>query len=52
MSLSKPERRIAIVGTGVIGASWTAQDLARGFDVIATAPAPNAETVTARLQRR
>jgi 3-hydroxyacyl-CoA dehydrogenase len=43
MSLSKPVRRIAIVGTGVIGASWTAQYLARGFDVIATDPAPDAE---------
>src|ERR1700755_2310464 len=43
MSLSKPIRRIAIVGTGVIGASWAAQYLARGFDVIATDPAPNAE---------
>jgi 3-hydroxyacyl-CoA dehydrogenase len=44
MSYNKPIRRIAIVGTGVIGASWAAQYLARGFDVIATDPAPNAET--------
>ena len=43
MALKKPVRRIAIVGTGVIGASWAAQYLARGFDVIATDPAPNAE---------
>src|SRR5215470_4633339 len=43
MSYSKPIRRIAIVGTGVIGASWAAQYLARGFDVVATDPAPNAE---------
>jgi 3-hydroxyacyl-CoA dehydrogenase len=43
MSLNKPVHRIAIVGTGVIGASWAAQYLARGFDVIATDPAPNAE---------
>jgi 3-hydroxyacyl-CoA dehydrogenase len=43
MSLSKPVRRIAIVGTGVIGASWATFYLARGFDVIATDPAPNAE---------
>ena len=43
MLYNKPIRRIAIVGTGVIGASWTAQFLARGFDVIATDPAPNAE---------
>ena len=43
MSLNKPIHRIAIVGTGVIGASWAAQYLARGFDVVATDPAPNAE---------
>ena len=43
MSFNKPVRRIAIVGTGVIGASWAAQYLARGFDVVATDPAPNAE---------
>jgi carnitine 3-dehydrogenase len=43
MSFNKPIHRIAIVGTGVIGASWAAQYLARGFDVIATDPAPNAE---------
>ena len=44
MSYNKPIRRIAIVGTGVIGASWAAEYLARGFDVVATDPAPNAET--------
>ena len=43
MSYNKPIHRIAIVGTGVIGASWAAEYLARGFDVIATDPAPNAE---------
>ena len=43
MALNKAVRRIAIVGTGVIGASWAAQYLARGFDVVATDPAPNAE---------
>jgi 3-hydroxyacyl-CoA dehydrogenase len=36
-------RNVAIVGTGLIGASWAAQYLARGFDVIATDPAPTAE---------
>jgi 3-hydroxyacyl-CoA dehydrogenase len=36
-------RRVAIVGTGTIGASWAAQYLARGFDVVATDPAANAE---------
>ena len=43
MSNNNPIRRIAIVGTGVIGASWAAEYLAHGFDVIATDPAPNAE---------
>jgi len=44
MSFDKPIRRVAVVGTGVIGASWAAQYLARGLDVVATDPAPNAET--------
>jgi len=43
MTFNKPIRRIAIVGTGVIGASWAAYYLSRGFDVVATDPAPNAE---------
>ena len=43
MPYDKPIHRVAIVGTGVIGASWAAQYLARGFDVVATDPAPNAE---------
>jgi carnitine 3-dehydrogenase len=43
MSLNQPVRRIAIVGTGVIGASWAAYYLARGFDVVATDPGPGAE---------
>jgi 3-hydroxyacyl-CoA dehydrogenase len=43
MSADKPIRRIAIVGTGVIGASWAALFLAQGLEVIATDPAPNAE---------
>jgi len=43
MSFEKPIRRVAIVGTGVIGASWAAQYLARGLDVVATDPAPKAE---------
>jgi len=43
MSYNKPIHRIAVVGTGVIGASWTAQYLARGFDVVANDPGLNAE---------
>jgi carnitine 3-dehydrogenase len=34
---------VAVVGTGVIGASWAACFLAKGFDVIATDPAKGAE---------
>jgi 3-hydroxyacyl-CoA dehydrogenase len=40
----KEIRNVAIVGTGVIGASWAALYLARGLNVTATDPAPNAET--------
>ena len=43
MTDTKPIRRIAIIGTGVIGASWTALYLARGLQVVATDIAPNAE---------
>jgi 3-hydroxyacyl-CoA dehydrogenase len=43
MSTTKPIRRIAIIGTGVIGASWSALFLAKGLEVVATDVAPNAE---------
>ncbi len=43
MTTPKPVQRIAIVGSGTIGASWAAHYLARGFDVTATDPAPGAE---------
>ena len=36
-------RTVAVVGTGVIGASWAALFLANGLDVVATDPAPGAE---------
>src|SRR6478736_3084075 len=44
MSVNQPIHRIAVVGTGVIGASWAAYYLSRGFDVVATDPGPNAES--------
>jgi 3-hydroxyacyl-CoA dehydrogenase len=44
MAATKPIRRVAIIGTGVIGASWTTLFLAKGLDVVATDIAPNAET--------
>ncbi len=37
-------RRIAVVGTGVIGGGWAVRYLARGYDVVAWDPAPGAET--------
>ena len=43
MSTIEPIRRVAIIGTGVIGASWTALFLAKGLEVVATDVAPNAE---------
>src|SRR5271166_2316590 len=43
MTDTNPVRRIAIIGTGVIGASWTTLFLAKGLQVIATDIAPNAE---------
>lgn len=36
-------QRVAVIGTGVIGASWAAYFLARGLDVVAADPAPGAE---------
>ncbi|TNC11366.1 3-hydroxyacyl-CoA dehydrogenase [Methylobacterium terricola] len=35
--------RVAVIGTGVIGASWVSQFLGAGLDVVATDPAPGAE---------
>jgi len=43
MSETKSIRRVAIVGTGVIGASWSALYLTKGLQVVATDPAPGAE---------
>lgn len=42
-SQDKTVARVAVVGTGVIGVSWTALFLAHGLDVSATDPAPGAE---------
>ena len=45
MSSNQSVGRVAIVGTGVIGASWAAYYLARGIDVVATDPGPQAEAI-------
>ena len=49
MSTLKPIRRVTIVGTGVIGASWAALYLAKGLEVVATDIAPNAEAALKRF---
>jgi carnitine 3-dehydrogenase len=41
--MTPPITRVAIVGAGVIGASWATAFLARGMDVFANDPAPGAE---------
>lgn len=41
--MPQPIRTIAVIGTGVIGASWTALFLAKGLKVVATDIADNAE---------
>ncbi|MFZ6645940.1 3-hydroxyacyl-CoA dehydrogenase NAD-binding domain-containing protein [Undibacterium sp. TJN25] len=41
--MDTPVKRVAVVGTGVIGASWVAYFLAQGLDVSATDPMPGAE---------
>src|SRR5277367_2674676 len=48
---NKPIRRIAIIGTGVIGASWSALFLAKGLEVTATDIAPNAEAELKKFVR-
>ena len=40
--------RVAVVGTGVIGAGWAALFLARGLDVAAWDPAAGAEDALRR----
>jgi len=40
-------RRVAVIGTGTVGASWAAYYLARGFEVLATDPGPGAEAALA-----
>jgi 3-hydroxyacyl-CoA dehydrogenase len=49
MSITKPIRRVTIIGTGVIGASWAALYLAKGMEVVATDIAPNAEAALKRF---
>jgi 3-hydroxyacyl-CoA dehydrogenase len=43
MTTTKSIQHITVIGTGVIGASWTSLFLARGLQVVATDVAPTAE---------
>jgi carnitine 3-dehydrogenase len=52
MTVTKPIRQIAIIGTGVIGASWTALFLAKGLRVSATDVAPNAESALRQFVKK
>ena len=49
MARNKPISQVAIIGTGVIGASWASLFLAKGLDVVATDVAPNAEASLRRF---
>ena len=43
MIMNRPIRQVAIIGTGVIGASWASLFLSKGLRVVATDVAPKAE---------
>ncbi len=45
-------QRVAVVGTGVIGASWAAYFLSRGLDVAATDPTPQGKQTLYNLIER
>ena len=49
MSTVRPIRRVAVIGTGVIGASWAALFLANGLEVVATDIAPDAKSALKRF---
>ena len=42
-------KRIAVIGTGVIGASWATYFHGRGFDVVASDPGPDVESNLRRM---
>jgi len=51
--MSTSIKTVGVVGTGVIGASWTALFLAKGLNVIVSDPAPGAEEkLTAYLEKQ
>ena len=50
--MTRSINRVAIIGTGVIGASWSALFLAKGLEVVATDIAPDAEAALNVSSRR
>ena len=42
-------RRVAVIGAGTIGASWTAWFLSRGLEVVASDPSPGAPALIRRM---
>jgi 3-hydroxyacyl-CoA dehydrogenase len=47
--MSTPIKTVGVVGTGVIGASWTLLFLARGCNVVVSDPSPTAEAKLAQF---
>ncbi len=47
--MSTPIRRVAVIGAGTIGASWTALFLSRGLAVTASDPSPGAPDLIRRM---
>ena len=54
MDRPSPEdvRRVAVIGTGLVGSSWTAYFLSQGIEVVAADPAPGAKERVAAFIRR
>jgi 3-hydroxyacyl-CoA dehydrogenase len=50
--MTRAIKRIAIIGTGVTGASWAALFLAKDFEVVATDVAPDADASLKISSRR
>ncbi|MDV2581827.1 L-carnitine dehydrogenase [Alkalibacillus haloalkaliphilus] len=49
MTLTEQPKKVAVVGTGVIGNGWIIRFLANGFDVVAFDPAEGAEEKTKQV---
>ncbi|SEN38079.1 carnitine 3-dehydrogenase [Mesobacillus persicus] len=48
----KESKKLAVIGTGVIGNGWIARFLAKGHDVVAFDPAPGAEERTREMLKK